>query len=73
LESTNATRYYENIVNTYNKIPLVKKVNPDLEEYATQKAIDGVFILIAREEKKIRTNPGARATELLKKVFSQQD
>jgi hypothetical protein len=71
LNLNKATEYYSDIVNTYNKLPLVKKVNPDLKEYATQKTIDGLYVLIAQEEKKIRENPGARATELLKKVFSQ--
>ncbi|GGM89179.1 hypothetical protein GCM10010967_22440 [Dyadobacter beijingensis] len=66
-----ATQYYADIVNTYNQIPLVKKVNPNLKEYATQKTIDGLYVLIAQEEKKIRENPGARVTDLLKKVFSQ--
>ncbi|OJV13009.1 MAG: hypothetical protein BGO21_04570 [Dyadobacter sp. 50-39] len=71
LNLNKATEYYSDIVNTYNKLPLVKKVNPDLKEYATQKTIDGLYVLIAQEEKKIRENPGARVTELLKKVFSQ--
>ncbi len=73
LDKVNATKYYGNLVNTYNKIPLVQKVNPDLNDYATTKAIDGLFVLIAKEEKNIRKNPIARTTDLLKKVFSQQD
>lgn len=73
LDKTNATKYYGDIVSTYNRIPLVEKVNPDLEDYATDKAIEGLFFLIAKEEKNIRDNPVARTTELLKKVFSQQD
>lgn len=71
LNLNKATEYYADIVNTYNQIPLVKKVNPNLKEYATQKTIDGLYVLIAQEEKKIRENPGARVTDLLKKVFSQ--
>jgi hypothetical protein len=71
LNLNKATEYYADIVKTYNQIPLVKKVNPNLKEYATQKTIDGLYVLIAQEEKKIRENPGARVTELLKKVFSQ--
>ena len=73
LEKTSATKYYSDLINTYNKIPFVEKVNPNLDDYATQKAIDGLFVMIAKEEKNIRDNPGARATELLKRVFSQQD
>ncbi|WP_026632942.1 DUF4197 domain-containing protein [Dyadobacter alkalitolerans] len=71
LNLNKATDYYKEIVDTYNKIPLVKKVNPDLKGYATQKTIDGLFILIAQEEKKIREDPKARVTDLLKKVFKQ--
>src|SRR5690606_35735735 len=53
LSKVNATRYYGDIVNTYNRIPLVEKVNPDLDDYATGKAIDGLFVMIAKEEKRI--------------------
>ncbi len=72
LNKVNATKYYSDLVETYNKIPLVQKVNPNLDEYATEKAIQGLFVMIAKEEKNIRANPGARTTELLKKVFSAQ-
>ncbi|WP_242916702.1 DUF4197 domain-containing protein [Pontibacter liquoris] len=72
LEKTNATRYYANIVGEYNKIPLVQKANPDLKDYATRKAIDGLFTLVAQEEANIRENPVARTTELLRRVFSRQ-
>lgn len=73
LEQTNATKYYSDIITTYNKIPFVDDVNPDLEEYATSKALEGLFKLIANEEEKIREDPVARTTELLKKVFKAQD
>ena len=72
LNKVNATKYYSDLVNTYNRIPLVQKVNPDLNEYATNKAMDGLFLLISDEEKKIRKDPVARTTELLKKVFGAQ-
>jgi len=72
LEKVNATKYYSELVTTYNKIPLVQKVNPDLNEYATAKAMDGLFLLIADEEAKIRKDPVARTSELLKKVFGAQ-
>jgi len=71
LNKVNATKYYSDLVNTYNKIPFVTKVNPNLDDYATGKAIDGLFVMIAREEKSIRENPSARSTELLKKVFGK--
>ena len=73
LDEVNATRYYADLVNTYNKVPLVRKADPDLDEYATNKAIDGLFYLIAIEEEKIRKDPLARTSDILKKVFSQQD
>ncbi|GAA4304883.1 DUF4197 domain-containing protein [Nibribacter koreensis] len=69
LDKVNATRYYADLVNRYNQIPLVQKANPDLEAYATQKAIDGLFTLVAQEEANIRENPIARTTELLRRVF----
>jgi hypothetical protein len=47
-------------------------MNPNLDEYATDKAIGGLFVMIAKEEKNIRSNPGARTSELLKKVFGSQ-
>lgn len=72
LNKVNATKYYGDIVNTYNKIPLVEKVNPDLDDYATGKAIDGLFVMIAKEEKRIREDPVARTTEILRKVFGAQ-
>lgn len=69
LDKVGATKHWNTIFTTYNKLPMVTDVNPDLEEYATNKAIDGLFIQIAKEELEIRKNPGARVTDLLKKVF----
>lgn len=66
------TSYWEPVVNTYNKLTFLtggEKVNPNLEEYITQRTIDGLFVLIADEEKNIRANPAARVTDLLKRVF----
>jgi Protein of unknown function (DUF4197) len=72
LDKVSATKYYGDVTNTYNKIPFVEKVNPDLNSYATDKAIEGLFIMIAKEEKSIRENPAARTTDLLKRVFGMQ-
>ena len=72
LSKVNATKYYGDIVNKYNKIPFVEKVNPDLNNYATDLAIQGLFTMIAKEEKNIRQNPVARTTDLLKRVFGSQ-
>ena len=72
LDKTNATKYYGELVGTYNMIPFVQKVNPDLNIYATELAIQGLFIMIAKEERNIRENPVARTTDLLKRVFGSQ-
>jgi hypothetical protein len=72
LNKVNATKYYGDIVNNYNKIPFVDKVNPDLNDYATDMAIQGLFTMIAKEELNIRKDPVARTTELLKRVFGSQ-
>ena len=69
LDKVNATRYYSDMVNKYNSIPLVKKINPDLTGYVTMKATNALFDLVAQEEKNIRNNFAARTTDLLKKVF----
>lgn len=73
LQLNQATRYYSDIVNTYNKIPFTQKVDPDLKRYATNKAIDGLFLLVAEEERKIRKDPVARVSEILRKVFGNQN
>jgi hypothetical protein len=73
LNSVNATKHWTDITTTYNKIPLVQPVNTDLADYATTKAMDGLFLKVAGEEKKIRENPAARVSELLKKVFGSLD
>ncbi len=73
INQTNATRLYGDLVTKYNQIPLVTKVNPDLADYATTKAVDGLFALVEQEEANIRTNPIARTSELLRRVFAKQD
>jgi hypothetical protein len=73
LDETRATRYYGDIVRTYNSLPFVSKVDPDLEGYATDRAIEGLFLLIAEEEANIRANPRARTTKLLRRVFGSLD
>ncbi|HVI48875.1 MAG TPA: DUF4197 domain-containing protein [Chitinophaga sp.] len=70
LDSTSATRFYGDIVNTYNKLPTTfNKVNPDLQDYVTTMAVNALFDQIGKEEAAIRANPAARTTDLLKKVF----
>jgi hypothetical protein len=69
LDKVQATMYWADLIKAYNKIPLVTKMNPDLTAYVTGKAIDGLFVMVAKEEYKIRKDPKARTTELLRKVF----
>lgn len=73
LEKVNATKYYTDLVNAYNRIPGVRQVNADLAQYATDRAISGLFVVVAQEETKIRKDPGARATDLLRKVFDSSN
>ena len=68
-----ADKIWSQIITKYNSIPLVTKVNPDLTDYTTNKAMEGVFKMIAVEEKDIRTNLSSRSSDLLKKVFALQD
>lgn len=68
-----ADKVWTNIITKYNSIPLVNKVNPDLTDYTTNKALEGVFKMIAVEEKDIRSNFNSRTSDLLKKVFALQD
>jgi hypothetical protein len=72
LDKVSATKYYGDLISRYNKIPFVEKVNPDLNEYATDLAMQGLFTMIAKEEKNIRQDPVARTTALLKRVFGAQ-
>ncbi len=70
LQKTNATKYWKDVFETYNKLPTTfKKINTDLSGYVTEKALSGIFYQVALEEKDIRKNPAARVTEILKKVF----
>ena len=73
LDKTDATKYYGDAAKEYNKIPFVTKMNPDISDYVTQKAIDGLFYQIALEELNIRKNIGARPSPLLQKVFAFAD
>lgn len=69
LDKVGATKHWAAVFTAYNAIPMVQKVNPDLVDFVTNKAIDGLFVQIAKEELAIRKNPAARVSDLLKKVF----
>ena len=68
-----ADQIWKNLINKYNTIPFVKKVNPDLIDYVTSEALKGVYTMISVEEKEIRTKVSSRTTDLLKRVFALQD
>lgn len=73
LSKVGADKVWEGLITKYNSLPMVEKVNPDLTDYVTGKALEGVFKMIAVEEKNIRTNLASRTSDLLKKVFALQD
>jgi len=68
-----ADQIWTEIINKYNTIPFVNKVNPDLNDYVTQEALKGVYKMISVEEKEIRNKVSSRTTDLLRKVFALQD
>ncbi len=72
INKVQVTKYWNPLVTNYNKVPFVTKMNPNLDDYVTQKAIEGLFTLVAQEEAKIRKDPSARVSDILKKVFGSQ-
>ncbi len=68
LKKVDATKYWNTVFTSYNKFSK-EKVNTDLPAYVTEKALSGIFVQLAEEEKKIRTDPVARTTDILKQVF----
>lgn len=69
LQKVNATKYWNTLFTSYNRFS-ADKVNPDLAAYVTEKALTGIFYQVGHEEQKIRKDPVARTTDLLKKVFA---
>jgi hypothetical protein len=66
------TRQFQNINAKLSSIPLADKASVDLDQYVTDKSLEGLFFMLAEEEKKIRQDPAARVTDILKKVFGRQ-
>ncbi|KAB2809963.1 DUF4197 domain-containing protein [Phaeocystidibacter luteus] len=73
LQQGNVTQYWTDITTKYNQIPFVEPVQTDLTGYVTERAIDGLFVMVAQEEKEIRENPQARINDILKRVFGSLD
>lgn len=70
LRKVDATKYWSQLFTVYNRLPTTRnKINPDLTGYVTERALNGLFITVEQEENKIRQNPAARVTDLLRKVF----
>ena len=71
MDEVGATKQYKDLIGRYQAIPFAKNQSLDIDEYVTGKAIDGLFYYVGEEEKKIRKNPGARVTNILKDVFGK--
>jgi hypothetical protein len=71
LDQVGATRSYKEMMSKYESIPFMSKESFDLDRYVTNKALEGLFYMVGQEEKKIRTDPTARVTDLLKQVFGK--
>jgi Protein of unknown function (DUF4197) len=73
LDKVNAREYWKKAVGAYNKLPFVTKTNPELDDHVTKMALVGLFSLVEKKEKGIRSDVGQRNSDLLKKVFARQD
>lgn len=71
MNQVGVTNYYKNMMDKFTAIPFMKAESIDLDDYVTNKALDGLFYMIGEEEKNIRKNPAARVTDLLKEVFGK--
>jgi len=73
LNQVGLTKYWDDLVNYYNSIPMIQKINPDLNDFVTQKALSALFSKVEEEENAIRDNTGKRTTDLMKKAFAYAD
>jgi len=73
LDEVNARTYWREATTAYNRLPFVRRVETELDDYVTEEALSGLFGLIEKKESEIRTDIGSRTSPLLKKVFAQQD
>ena len=71
MDDVGATKAYKDMMGKYTAVPFMKTESLDLDNYVTGKSLDGLFYMVGQEEKAIRTNPAARTTDLLKKVFAK--
>lgn len=71
MQAVGAMKAFNDMTARFKQIPFMRSDSIDIEGYVTTKAVDGIFLLVAEEEKQIRTNPAARITPLLKEVFGR--
>jgi Protein of unknown function (DUF4197) len=72
MDQVGVNRQYNDLIGKYKDVPFSKNIVFDVNQYVTEKTTDGLFFVVGQEEKKIRTNPSARVTDLLKEVFSKK-
>lgn len=72
MNQVGVTRQYSDLMGRYQSVPFAKSITFDIHQYVTEKATDGLFYVVAQEEKKIRTNPAARVSDILKEVFGSR-
>ena len=72
MNQVGVNQQYNALVGKYKDVPFSKNIAFDVNQYVTEKTTDGIFFVVAQEEKKIRTNPAARVTDLLKEVFGSR-
>lgn len=72
MDQVGVNRQYNDLIGKYKNVPFSKSITFDVNQYVTEKTTDGIFYVVAQEEKKIRTNPAARVSDLLKEVFGSQ-
>ena len=72
MNQVGVTRQYNDLMGSYQNVPFAKSITFDIHQYVTEKATDGIFYVVAQEEKKIPTNPAARVSDLLKEVFGSR-
>lgn len=73
LDKFDANKYWSDVVTKYNSLPFTQNVNPDLGDYVTNQALEGLFSMVEKEERNIRANISARTSDLMRRVFAKQD
>ncbi|MCC5858745.1 MAG: DUF4197 domain-containing protein [Ectothiorhodospiraceae bacterium] len=71
LESVNGYAHYQQLARAWNRLPLVEPLTVDLDRYVTEQALDGLFTVLAEEERRIREDPMSRTTDLLREIFGR--